>query len=270
MNNMNEMISSSQNKTIKLIKSLHAKKYRDEFNQYIIESYKLIEEAMEYKRHFSLLLLSEGAFKSKEGQSLLHRAETMQIPLYIASDKVFADASELDTPQGVLAVLYKQEQKLDSILSMSSYSLIVLDEVRDPGNVGTIIRTADACGLTAVVLTKGCVDLYNAKTIRATMGSMFHIPVITDASGMELLQALKQNGAAVLGADPHSKTNCMDVKRPPKLAIVIGNEANGIKDEIKAITTQNITIPMPGKAESLNAGIAAAILMYEFTVRKSK
>lgn len=267
---MREVITSSQNKIIKQIKSLHAKKYRDNMKQYIIEGYKLMDEALWYNRTFALVLISDSALKTAEGQQLLRKCEDTGISTYIADDSLFLEASEMETPQGVLAIIHKQEQELEAIIDNESYILMLLDEVRDPGNVGTIIRTADACGIAAVVLSKGCVDLYNGKTIRATMGSMFHIPVITDVDILELIEKLKLADACVIGADPHSAVSCVEAPLRRRRAIIIGNEANGMRDEVKAAVTQNVTIPMPGKAESLNAGIAAAILMYEFAVRKSK
>lgn len=265
---MREVIISNQNKTIKQIKSLHAKKYRDNLQQYVIEGYKLVVEAIQYNKPVALILISDEAVKTESGMELIRSCEEVDIPTYVADNRVFAEASEMDTPQGVLAVLQKQEHDLESIISKDSFILMLLDEVRDPGNVGTIIRTADACGITAVILSKGCADLYNSKTIRATMGSMFHIPVITDTELMTLVEQLKQADAEVMGADPHSNISCLDVPGKQRTAIIIGNEANGLRDEIKAAASQRITIPMPGKAESLNAGIAAAILMYEFAVRR--
>jgi TrmH family RNA methyltransferase len=265
---MKEIIASSQNKNIKHVKSLHSKKYRDNLGQYIIEGFKVIEEALEYHKAFYLLLLSEVASKIIEGNALISKCEEANIPVYLVSEKIFAEVSEMDTHQGILAVLYKQELDVDKVLDKPSFNIVILDEVRDPGNVGTIIRTADACGMNAVVLSKGCVDLYNSKTIRATMGSMFHIPVFTEVDIIELIMRLKSVGTVVLGADPHSSISCIDVETDGSTAIIIGNEANGLRNEVKAATTKNITIPMPGKAESLNAGIAAAILMYEFAVRK--
>jgi TrmH family RNA methyltransferase len=102
------------------------------------------------------------------------------------------------------------------------------------------------------------------------MGSIFHIPIITDSAILDLIEKLKAIGTDVLGADPHSSLSCIEIEHQQRRAIVIGNEAKGLKDDVKAATTRNITIPMPGKAESLNAGIAAAILMYEFAVRKKR
>lgn len=267
---MTEVITSNQNKHLKLVKSLHTKKYRDSLKQYIIEGYKLIEEAFEYQKSFFLVLLSETALKSEEGESLLKKCGEANIDVYITDSKLFTELSEMDTPQGALAVLYKQEQQLNMVLENQCFNIVILDEVRDPGNVGTIIRSADACGMSAVVLSKGCVDLYNGKTIRATMGSMFHIPVIADTDIIPLIEDLKAMDTSVLGAVPYSTISCIDVEPQKRIAIVIGNEAKGLSTAVKAVTTQNITIPMPGKAESLNAGIAAAILMYEFAIRKSK
>jgi len=265
---MKEIITSSQNKYIKQLKSLHSKKYRDHLGQYIIEGFKMVEEALEYHKPFYLLLLSEAASKSIEGDTLIFKCEEANIPIYIGSEKVFTEVSEMETPQGILAVIYKGEQKIEEVIDNEGFNIVILDSVRDPGNVGTIIRTADACGMNAVVLSKGCVDLYNSKTIRSTMGSMFHIPVFTEVDIIQFIEKLKAINATVLGADPHSSISCIDIEVGGCTAIVIGNEANGLSDEVKAVTTQNITIPMLGKAESLNAGIAAAILMYEFAVRK--
>lgn len=267
---MKEIITSSQNKYIKQIKSLHSKKYRDYLGQYIIEGFKMVDEALEYHKPFYLLLLSEASSNTVEGDALICKCEETNIPVYVGSEKVFAEASEMETPQGILAVIYKGEQEIEEVTHNPAFNIVILDSVRDPGNVGTIIRTADACGMNAIVLSKGCVDLYNSKTIRATMGSMFHIPVFTDVEIVRFIEKLKTLNAAVLGADPHSSISCIDIESSGCTAIVIGNEANGLSDEVKAVTTQNITIPMPGKAESLNAGIAAAILMYEFAIRKKR
>lgn len=267
---MREIITSNQNKHIKLVKSLHNKKYRDSLKQYIIEGYKLLEEALKYHKLFYFVLLSEAALNGAEGEALLKKCEEASIDVYFADSKLFTEISEMDTPQGALAVLYKQEQQLNTVLEGNSFNIVILDEVRDPGNVGTIIRSADAYGMNAVVLSKGCVDLYNGKTIRATMGSMFHIPVITDIEIIQMIKALRDKDTSVLGADPYSSISCIDTESYKRTAIVIGNEAKGLSAEVKAATTKNITIPMPGKAESLNAGIAAAILMYEFAIRKAK
>lgn len=265
---MKEVIQSSQNKLVKQMKALHTKKHRDQDSLYLIEGYKLIDEAMSYNKSFYGLIFQEEAFCTPDGRGLAQRAENIGIAISVMENKLFKELSQMDTPQGVMAILEKREPDMEAILNKEQYLLMLLDEVRDPGNVGTIIRTADACGIDGVILSKSSVDLYNSKTIRATMGSMFHIPVFTEVDILKLIPKLKIAGAAVLGADPHSQQSCISSPRGARTTIVIGNEANGLRPEVKSSTTQNITIPMPGKAESLNAGVAAAILMYEFGVRK--
>ncbi|MDD3704681.1 MAG: RNA methyltransferase [Clostridiaceae bacterium] len=265
---MKEMIESSANKTIKYIKSLTMKKYRDEQDKFIIEGEKLIEEALNYKVQISTVLVSESFAASNKYNEFAVVFNDNNIPVYYTEDKIFKSVCETDTPQGILAVSAKPEYDIDSIISKDELSLILLNELRDPGNVGTIIRSADACGLDAVIISKGSVDLYNGKTIRATMGSLFHMPVIQGLDTQDTLEKLKNNEVITIGADPHSSESCIDLLHYKKSAIIIGNESQGINSDIKSILDINVKIPMPGRAESLNAGIAASILMYELYVRK--
>lgn len=265
---MKEMIQSSSNKIIKYVKSLHMKKYRDEYGKYIIEGEKLLEEAMNYEAGIAMVLISKSFACSEKYVKLEEVLLGTNIPIYYAEDKVFKEAGETETPQGIIAVVEKKEFDLDSIISKDEVCVVLLSEVRDPGNAGTIIRTADACGLDAVLLSKGSVDLYNGKTIRSTMGSLFHIPVIQNLDTEEVISRLRHNRVMTIGADPHSSTNCIDLPYYNKSAIIVGNESQGISSGISNILDKNVKIPMPGRAESLNAGIAASILMYEFSIRK--
>jgi len=265
---MKDIIQSSTNKTIKYIKSLQFKKYRDEYKSFVIEGEKLIREALAYEASISMVLLSQSYAESENHNELAAYFKDSYIPLYYANDRIFKDASETDTPQGVIAVAEKMEYSLDSIINKAELCMVMLHDIRDPGNAGTIIRTADACGLSAVLLSKGSVDLYNGKTIRSTMGSLFHIPVIHNLDTMETITKLKGRNIVTIGADPHSSENCIELPGYKKSAIIIGNESQGISSEITAILDKNVRIPMTGRAESLNAGIAASIMMYEFSVRK--
>jgi len=265
---MGAIINSNSNKTIKYIKSLHIKKYRDEYQKFIIEGEKLLREALDYNADISMALLSNGFTESSKYKELANLLNRSNIPTYCAEDNIFKEVCETDTPQGVIAVSKKIEFNLADILLKDELCIILLHELRDPGNAGTIIRTADACGLDAVVISKGSVDIYNGKTIRATMGSLFHIPVIQSLDTADTISMLKDNGVVTLGADPHSSASCIELPYYKKSAIVIGNESQGIDNETQAMLDINVKIPMPGRAESLNAGIAASILMYEFSVRK--
>lgn len=265
---MKDIIQSSTNKTIKYIKSLQLKKYRDEHDSFVIEGEKLLREALDYKASISMVLLSQSFAESDGYNELSAYLKNSNIPLYYADDRTFKDAGETDTPQGVIAVAEKIEFSLDNIMGVDELCIVLLHEVRDPGNAGTIIRTADACGLDAVLLSKGSVDLYNGKTIRSTMGSLFHIPVIQNLNTVDTILKLKDSKVTIIGADPHSSTNCIELPSYKRSAIIIGNESQGIGSDIRAVLDQNARIPMPGRAESLNAGIAASIMMYEFSVRK--
>jgi len=265
---MKEIIQSSTNKTIKYIKSLQLKKYRDEHGKFIIEGEKLLREALDYKAPISMVLASESFAESERYAELETCLKNINIPIYYADDRIFKEAGETETPQGLIAIVDKMDFNLDSILLREEICIVMLDEVRDPGNAGTIIRTADACGIDAVLLSKGSVDLYNGKTIRATMGSLFHIPVIQSLNTTEAIIRMKETKVVTIGADPHSSESCIDLPHYKRFAIIIGNESQGIGSQITALLDKNIKIPMPGRAESLNAGIAASILMYEFSIRK--
>lgn len=265
---MKEIIKSSTNKTIKHIKSLQMKKFRDEYGEFIIEGEKLLREALTYKASISMVLFSQSFAENAKHDELAAILSISSIPLYYAEDSVFKEVCETDTPQGVIAVVEKLEFNLDSIITKEELCIVFLYEARDPGNAGTIIRSADACGLDAVLVSKGSVDLYNGKTIRATMGSLFHIPVFQNLDTEEIISKLKESKVVTIGADPHSGKSCIELPYMKKTAIIIGNESQGINREIQAQLDLNVKIPMPGRAESLNAGIAASILMYEFSVRK--
>lgn len=265
---MKEVIQSNANKTIKHIKSLQLRKYRDEYGSFVIEGEKLLLEALEYKADISMVLCSQSFAVTSGHDEIVRSLEAAGTPVYYVEDRIFKEACETENPQGVIAVAAKLDYSLSDILDRSELCLVLLNEIRDPGNAGTIIRTADACGLDAVLMSSGSVDLYNGKTIRSTMGSLFHIPVLQDLDMPAVLGELKRNAVLTIGADPHSETSCIELPYHSKTAILIGNESQGISSDIKGLLDVNVKIPMPGRAESLNAGIAASIMMYEFSVRK--
>jgi TrmH family RNA methyltransferase len=145
---------------------------------------------------------------------------------------------------------------------------VLLENLQDPGNMGTIIRTADAAAFDGIICTKGCVDVYNSKVLRSTTGSVFQIPIVQflrgdTVSSSELAKALQKEGYTVYAAHPRGETSCFDEPFLGKSVIVIGNEANGVSDEMLSCCDKLLTIPMPGNAESLNASVAAALMIYE-------
>ena len=189
------------------------------------------------------------------------------IPLFCVTEPVIKKIADTDNPQGILAVCRMQQVKLESLFA-SGEMLLVLDRVGDPGNVGTILRTADAAGIGGVVLLEGCVDVYAPKTVRSTMGSLFHIPVFTGAKEELFVKAAKRAGYELLVTSLEGADNLYKANLRGRIAFVMGNEANGVTQSLMAAADKRVYIPMAGRAESLNVAMAAGIVMFEALRRK--
>lgn len=239
-------ITSLDNKLVKKITSLSQKKYRDEFGEFFVEGIKSVEEAIKYNQEITNILYSPEMLDYK-----------LDIPALKVSKEIIHKISDTLTPQGIIAVCRIPQYELEE-----RNKLVYLDRVQDPGNVGTIIRTADAFGFDGVMLSKECADVYSPKVVRSTMGSLFHIPIYQDVTVGNIKNLGNKIYSAVL--DTNNFVNAINISTP--FVLVIGNEGKGISDEVKNITDEFIKINMSGNAESLNASIAAGILMYEFSV----
>jgi len=252
------MIMTGTNKIAKTIKSLKERKYRDETGLFIAEGLRFVNEIpKDYE--ISMYAFSQNFVKDNKTDKYENRAES-----YVFDDKVFKDFSDTNNPQGIIAVVKKKVFDIDKIFKNSKNGLfIIAEELNDPGNLGTVIRTADACNADGIFLSKGSVDLYNSKVLRSTMGSLFHIPVITDMDIDDCMDICSKNNVKLYAAHLKGvKTPYeLDFKKPT--AFVIGNEARGLSDKTAGRCDVYVKIPMPGKAESLNASVAAAVLMYE-------
>lgn len=181
----------------------------------------------------------------------------------VVDDKVFNRISDTMTPQGVLSVLKQPQFSLDDLIKSEAGLYMILEDIQDPGNLGTIIRTAEGAGVTAVIMSRGCVDIYNPKTIRSTMGSVYRVPFVYVDDLAYVTSKMKENGITIYAAHLKGK-RLYDEVNYKKTAFLIGNEGNGLKDETAALADEYIKIPMAGKVESLNAAVAASILMYEY------
>ncbi|OGB87825.1 hypothetical protein A3H38_03780 [candidate division WOR-1 bacterium RIFCSPLOWO2_02_FULL_46_20] len=182
------------------------------------------------------------------------------IDCYKVSPKQFADISEVESPQGILAVVREKKYGLKDVLG----GLIVFCAgVQDPGNLGTIIRTADAVGASGIILSKGTVDLYNSKVIRSSMGSIFHLPIVPVDDIAETVKALKSKHIKIVAADINGEKDYFLVEYKEPTAILVGNEGAGLAAEVVKLADEVVKIPMPGKAESLNVGISTAVVLYE-------
>lgn len=177
----------------------------------------------------------------------------------ILPDDAYKKLSDTVHPQGILAVVRIRVHDPDDLPDGDLY--MILESIQDPGNLGTIIRTAEAAGVTAVIMNKGCADVYSPKTVRSTMGSLFRVPFIYTEDIKEAVEIVRQKGATVYAADLGGKP-VSDADLTEKRAFIIGNEGNGITEEALELADEKICIPMKGKVESLNAAVSAAILMY--------
>lgn len=261
MNSMHQ-ITSTKNPLIKEIKSLHRKKGRMKNNAFIIEGVKIINEAMENDYPIENILYTDQLLKNNEGEDFLKKLEGFYSPIYV-SENIFKEISDTENPQGILAVAQLRYRTTDEINSNAYPFLLYLDEVQDPGNMGTIIRTADAFNIDGIIISEGCVDPYNPKVVRATMGSIFRTPLYYTSNGLEELKALKDKGMKVYSTSLEGSIPIYQADYIGGQILVIGNESKGVKEDIQQMSDILIKIPMPGKAESLNAGVAASIIMYE-------
>jgi TrmH family RNA methyltransferase len=187
---------------------------------------------------------------------------SQKVPVFRVSDSIMEYMSDTKTSQGILAVVRQKHYT-----SLSGDLFIILDTLQDPGNMGTIFRTAEAAGVSGIIMNRNCVDIYSPKVVRATMGAMFRMPfIICEDLSAEILK-MKAKGIAVYAAHLKGEKNHWEFDYSKPVAFMIGNEGNGLSEEIASLSDAYMRIPMMGKTESLNAAVAATVLMYE-TVRQ--
>ncbi|MEL3974730.1 RNA methyltransferase [Rossellomorea oryzaecorticis] len=245
-------IQSSKNPVVKQWKKLLTKKGREQSLTYIVEGFHLVEEALKQDDTVIELILVEGVEMPNKWNS--DGIEMIQV-----SEEVGKALADTETTQGVFAVCRQK----DSEAINESKTFLLLDGLQDPGNIGTIIRTAEASGIDAIVLGKGTVDLYNPKVLRSAQGSHFHLPIIKgDLS--EIIPVLKEKGIPVYGTALENGKEYTTVKPQDSYALIVGNEGSGVSGEILSLTDQILYITIYGKSESLNVAIAAGILLYYF------
>lgn len=254
-------IRSSSNKTYKYIKSLQTKKARTQSGSYLVEGIKSVEEAFDADVTAELFAVSCAAAREMEIGEIISSAQERGVPVYEVADSLFAPLCNTKTPEGVVCVA-KMPRRQEIVFQDGVY--LYCDHVSDPGNAGTLIRCADAVGAAGILFSPGCVDVYSPKVVRATMGSLFHLPVY---DGVELarLCAMKEQGFRLIaGALSDTAQDYREEAYPPRAVIVIGNEANGVSREVLAACDSTVIIPITGRAESLNASVAGALLLYEW------
>lgn len=256
-----EVIQSKENTLIKYVKKLREKKHRLENSAFLIEGFRFVEEALNSNYEVQNTFIDEEVM-NKLPAGLLEGIKNKS-RVSIVKHSLFKELCNTENPQGIATIVIMK--KYDRLSAEGFY--VLADKVQDPGNMGTIIRTAHAAGAQGVIYTKGTVDIYNEKTLRSTMGSIFHIPVIEDDS-LSITNSLKEKGFKVIVSTLDTDNNFFNVDLTGNLIISIGNEGNGISDEVMSMADIKLKLPMPGGAESLNVSVASGIMIYEIVRQK--
>lgn len=255
------MITSSSNQRIKQVIQWQSKsKERRKDKVFVVEGVKMYLEApTELVRE---VYVSSGFLeKHNADRDLMGRLS--QTDYEEVTDEVFAKMSDTRTPQGILAVIRQPVYELNQLLSKGNPMLVILENLQDPGNLGTIIRTGEGAGITGVIMSDTTVDIYNPKVIRSTMGSIYRVPFVYEKDLIAVLDKLHEAGIKTYAAHLKGKDYYDSFSFKEATAFLIGNEGNGLTEALSEAASSYLKIPMEGKVESLNAGIAAALLMYE-------
>ena len=247
-----QFIDSAQNRRFKQWKKLLTLKERKQQKKFVVEGFHLIEEALKAGVVFELVL--------GELADMPVTWDVKNIPTFRMSEQLAKQLSETVTSQNVFAICHNREVKVDW---SDIDSALVVDNVQDPGNLGTLIRTADAAGVQAVVLGQGCADVHNGKVLRGTQGSIFHLPIITGVDLQQEIPALKAAGITVFGTAITNGKSVFALNKPGKFALVVGNEGSGVTEEVLTIADENLYVPIHGQAESLNVAVATGVLLYQ-------
>ena len=260
------MITSTKNQQIRTVIELKKKaKARNESGLFAVEGIRMAAELP--KERIEQVYVSESFLKHSDHSSVLDRLSSFET----VSDSVFSAMSDTKTPQGILALVKKREYTLEEMLAGGQTPfLMLLENLQDPGNLGTIVRAGEGAGITGVIMSRDTVDIYNPKVIRSTMGSLFRIPFLYAENLGETVRFLKKNHVKILaahleGAVVYDEEDCTGA-----LGFLIGNEGNGLSEEIGALADARIKIPMAGQVESLNAAVAASVLMFETARQRRK
>ncbi len=238
-------ITSLENEKIKKLLKLQKKKYRDLENMYYVEGFHLVEEAFKAGVLLEVIQLDSDAL--------------FDVPVTIVNETIMKRLSTTDTPTSIIGVCKKKNYD-----KIEGNHLLLLDEIQDPGNLGTIIRSAVAFGVDMILLSENTVDLYNSKVLRATQGLYCHIPIVSVVAD-DMIVSLKKQGYIICGTDVTSGDDLysFDKSKLQKYCLIMGNEGNGIRPNIQELCDYNFYIPMKNQVESLNVGVACSILLYE-------
>ncbi len=255
------IITSRENKIFKIAKLLKTQKGRAEKKMFLIEGVRSVCDSIKKGAQIECLIVKDGTKTDFSTDA----------PVYTFAPRLFDEVSETVTPQGVIAICHIKKMALEDILSQKKDCVIMCEKLQDPGNIGTVIRTAHASFCGGVILTKGSCDLYNPKIVRATMSGIFSIPVVNNVDSKTTVEYFRKNGYSIVaGALCEKSVDLYSADLSGKALIIIGNEGNGVEKETLSLCDTVVKIPMHTDAESLNAAVAGAIMMYEHYRQNTK
>lgn len=258
------IVTSARNPRIVEARKLSQRKHRQEQGRFLVEGLQLLHMALDAGARPVEVFYCEEQFGGDEAPALLRRFQQTDADAIAVSPGVMQSLSERDTPQGLVAAFALFEARLDQLQLSGGELVVVLDRLQDPGNMGTVIRTADAAGAAAVVLIEPCVDPFDLKTVRGSMGSLFNLPMARIADAPELFAALRRCGLCIVGADAQLGQAWGQGVLHGGVALVLGNEARGLSEDVRGHIDAWARLPIAGKAESLNVAVAGGVLMYEW------
>ena len=252
------MITSTRNERVAAALRLKKRAFRDAERRFLVEGAQAVSEALGHPNGLATLYHTDPA------HPLVERARIANAELVEVSDEVMAKLTSTVTPQGLLGIASYVDTDLEG-LAAEARCVALLHAVRDPGNAGTILRSADAAGADGVVFSPDSVDVYNPKTVRASAGSLFHVPVVRGADTPETVEALRARGMRVLAMDAHGEADLYELDLVDPVAFLFGNEAWGLPTQVAALADQTVRVPLEGGAESLNLAAAATVCLFEWT-----
>jgi RNA methyltransferase, TrmH family len=249
-------------KLLTLARDLRRRKAREKRGLFVAEGVRAVEELVRSALEIEGVLVAPQVMDAPRGAALVEAARTRGITIESVGASEFASAAETESPQGILGLARIPNVTLDEIPSADSLRLLILDATQDPGNVGTLVRTAAALGAAGTIALPGTVDLWNAKVVRSAMGAHFHHTAI-HATWDELVAFRSRRGLTLWGADAGGQAIGRGEPIPARLGLVVGNEGAGLTDTVRSALDRLVSIPMAPNAESLNVAVAAGILLHE-------
>jgi len=250
-------------KELKNLFRLKTKKFRRKEQRFIVEGARSIEELLGSDWQVELLLHCASFEENAMIENVLRKARQKGIPTEEIEREILGRISDTVTSSGVVCIAKVKSISEEEFLKKSPRTVLILDEVGDPGNLGTLIRTADAAGIGGVILSENTVELYSPKVVRSSMGSIFHLDTARTSDLAQFLSKLKKNGFKIVASVVKNGESYYEMDYSGRICLVIGNEVEGVRDSVLKMADQMVSIPIYGKAESLNASVAGGILMYE-------